>query len=484
MYEMETMPPILPNERDVIEHDEVQTDLTPAKFGNRQRTLSGPVYPSSSDDEITGTVAETTETTLRKIDKRNARFVTPSSMDEATTIVELNCLTGEEMNAIVKTLKVLNAIRLKKDMKKEVIATRIYELKVPMTAVFEVMMSRTNRDHILSEIGLTVYRCKTINVHVSSGHGNVKHLVWTNDTSSKKRVASESITPTKNTPVRSSKSPRRADFESSEFARLLHVLADPRMLVARQQIYTCRTRHELDSQPADPWDQHIAPLFNDETFTPPVVDRLSGGITRSDIAGIDPSKFVCERESSVLKTKFAKLKSQYGTCVIHYEASGQGDPDTFKDFAQGRSFIMYCHCFVKKYPILQSMTTRSIPNESQREEGINVDSDEEYVTPRKRNSGAPRKTSATSREIRISGLESLSALAPIVQTDSSTKNTQDEELKRAKAETTDAEGRAFRSTLESIEKTERMRDNATSHEQRILYESLLQTLMMKLKQIV
>lgn len=432
-------------------------------------------FSASSDDDFV-----TTPTKI--IDKKNARFVTPSSLEEAATIVELNCLTGEDMNGLVKSLKVLNAIRLKKDMKKQIIATRIYELKVPLAAAFEVMLHRHDSDHLLSEIGLKVYRCPTINVHVTMESG-AKKLVWGNEGLSGKRSSSEPNTTMKPIPNRQSKSPRRADFETSEFARILHVLADPRMIVARQQIKMCRTRHELDSQPSDPWDEHISPLFNDESYKPPVVDRLAGGVTRSDIIGIDPAKFICERDSSFLKSKFAKLKSLYGTCVIRYEASGQSDSETFKDFAQGKSYIMYAHCFVSKYPILQTMTTRSVPTESQREEGINDDYDEDDQVCRKLEKSGPRRLSANSREIRISGLESLSALAPI-QTDSTTRNTQEEELKRLKAETADAEGRAFRGTLESIEKTERMRDNAKSEAQRALYGSLLESLMGKLKDSV
>lgn len=88
--------------------------------------------------------------------------------------------------------------------------------------------------------------------------------------------------------------------------------------------------------------------------------------------------------------------------------------------------MMYTNFFVKKYSILQSMTKRSVTNESKREESIKGDSEDEEVLPRKRKSGGLIKTSVNYREIRISGLESLSELEPIVQTDSPNKYMKDE----------------------------------------------------------
>lgn len=68
-------------------------------------------------------------------------------------------------------------------------------------------------------------------------------------------------------------------------------------------------------------------------------------------------------------------------------------------------------------------------------------------------------------------------LALIVQTDSTTKATKDEKIKQIYSESTDAEGREFRSTLESIEQAERMRDNVKTGEQKQIYENLLEILI-------
>lgn len=46
------------------------------------------------------------------------------------------------------------------------------------------------------------------------------------------------------------------------------------MFLARQKMHICRSRPELDTQPTVTWDEHITPLFIDETFQPFVVDGL------------------------------------------------------------------------------------------------------------------------------------------------------------------------------------------------------------------
>ena len=153
---------------------------------------------------------------------------------------------------------------------------------------------------------------------------------------------------------------REPSFEASEYARILHVLGDTRMLTARQLLMEPRTRDELDGEPIDVWFEHVAPLFNEISFKPDAVAVLFGGVSRSDISTIDPSKRPYEREAGVLKKKFAAFKSEYGTCVSRYEASGQGDPDSFPDFASGRSYILYAFCFLKQYPVLEPLAMRAL----------------------------------------------------------------------------------------------------------------------------
>lgn len=82
------------------------------------------------------------------------------------------------------------------------------------------------------------------------------------------------------------------------------------MLVARQKQFMYRNRHELEIQPANPWEDHIEKLFNDESFfTTHDEYLLSGGIKRSDIIGIDPSRYFCERDYSVLNFGIRKIEA-------------------------------------------------------------------------------------------------------------------------------------------------------------------------------
>ena len=117
------------------------------------------------------------------------------------------------------------------------------------------------------------------------------------------------------------------------------------MTSTRSQVMEPKTRDELDGEPFDPWTDAIAPLFNDVLFRPHPISSLAGGVTRDDIASIDPSNRVHERPAGVLKRKSGEFKSMYGTSLAKYESSGQGDPDSFVHFSNAKSYIMYAFCF-------------------------------------------------------------------------------------------------------------------------------------------
>lgn len=81
-------------------------------------------------------------------------------------------------------------------------------------------------------------------------------------------------------------------------------------------------------------------------------------------------------------------------------------------------------------------------------------------------------------------MESLNETEPLEQIDSNIKSTEDETLKLKNKENMDTKERDSRSTLESIEKTERMRDNATTKKAKLVYDSPLQRIRWKLKDTV
>jgi len=179
---------------------------------------------------------------------------------------------------------------------------------------------------------------------------------------------------------------REPEFTGGEYCRLLHVLADSRMTTARAQLMEPRTRPELDGEPIDPWTDNIAPLFNDTTFQPRAVSVLAGGVTRADIISLDPSVRAYERDGGVLKRKFGSFKSVYGTCLSKYEASGQGDPEGFVYFTNGKSYLMYAYCFLQTHSILQPLATRALQTDAQREEGVGSG-----VTPELSSSGKRKR---------------------------------------------------------------------------------------------
>jgi hypothetical protein len=237
---------------------------------------------------------------------------------------------------------------------------------------------------------------------------------------------------------------REPPFTASEYARLMHCLADPRMMHARALIATPRDRDELDREPICPWTQHIAPLFNSERFTPPKVTTYVDGITMSDVSAIEPSEHFLHRDGSVLSRKWSELKSLYTVVLSKYSASGQGDPDCFPHFVRGRTYVMYLHVFLDSFPILGSLATRLIPESAQRECGVGPG-----VRPPSdgnRTRGRKRQNPSSSNSISITGLEGLSSvLAP-----SSPKSARRSEA----AEAVKKEGEAVCSVLKAMENIE------------------------------
>lgn len=136
---------------------------------------------------------------------------------------------------------------------------------------------------------------------------------------------------------------REASFEASEYARIWHLLQDASMSTARQRLIDVNKREKYDTTPRDPWNDDFSPLYNSEAFRPDPVDQLEGGILQSDISGIDPSRFIRQRPASKHKEKFGELKSLCGRCLARFQASDQGNQETFISFAQGLSYVIYTH---------------------------------------------------------------------------------------------------------------------------------------------
>ena len=112
----------------------------------------------------------------------------------------------------------------------------------------------------------------------------------------------------------------------------------------------------------------------------------------------------------------------YGMCLSRYEASAQGDPDSFVHFATGKSYILYAYFFLQKYPALQPLATKALQTNSQREEGV-----EDGIAP-ENSSGKRRK-----RQREEIGIAELGTLSSIFRPASKTAARETEEAEREKA---------------------------------------------------
>lgn len=77
---------------------------------------------------------------------------------------------------------------------------------------------------------------------------------------------------------------RQADFEASEFSRILRILLDDRIENAREMLSCPLNRKKLGITILDPWDIYNVKLFNDIKYRSAPVDGLAGAVTRSYIA--------------------------------------------------------------------------------------------------------------------------------------------------------------------------------------------------------
>lgn len=439
-------------------------------FPSSRARYSSPLPPTDDDIVAAGP----------KLTKHNAVTFIPSTLEDGLTILGMEKVTNAALASFATVLKVRKAAKLPKEMKAEIVVTKMVDLKCSLQSLYDVMEQPRGSISTLDEAARRVLHVQPSAVRTTTDRSGLRQLGWSH---LPQRHTSRISTDTASAPtpsglvMRSPTSLRQPDFESSEFARLLHALADPRMSTACERLMRPRSREELDSTPSDPWDEFISVLYNDVSFQPSSVRNLAGGVTRSDIAGIDPASRTHHRTASTLKSKFGQLKSSYGTCVTRFEASGQSDPDNFVAFAEGKAYIMYAFCFFREHPTLQSLGTRAIPRDAQREEGLPSDADSDVDAPR----SARKRRRTSGREITIHGLDSLSsALGSSVQDAEVARATEKEELYKARAEAADAQGRAALTIMASITASEEKRDNAKCDKERALYTTVIGTMTAKL----
>lgn len=85
-------------------------------------------------------------------------------------------------------------------------------------------------------------------------------------------------------------SSRQPEFSANDYARLLDVIADTRMVNSWQLLIDVCSREQLDCEKQNPWSESFAPHFNDDGFKPQRVKMLRGGVLRSLIESINPTR--------------------------------------------------------------------------------------------------------------------------------------------------------------------------------------------------
>jgi hypothetical protein len=195
----------------------------------------------------------------------------------------------------------------------------------------------------------------------------------------------------------------------------LNVLLDALTTSARRLLSRPRDREELHREPVNPWDDHIAPLFNDSNFAPVTCDTVCDGITTADISGIDPPQLPHQRSSSQLSEKWAKLRSEYTKTLDNFQRSGQLECDFFPRFAHGKGVIIYLRGLANAPAgsVLLSMATQLLEQGAREEVGIDVADLSNSTAPdplssrkRGRDSRLPQNESVERQsELRMTGLE-------------------------------------------------------------------------------
>ena len=391
---------------------------------------------------------------------------TPSStLEEAQSL--LSTLQGHELRLMLKALRVSGASKAYGRNKRLIIATKLVQRRISM---FELRnaIDRTPIRDILAQSTTVKLEGSRESQRVIWYKGDVP--VFERDGSIRIGHYYEFVDFTNTTTAG-----REPNFEASEFAKLGHVMIDPRMLAELGRVSGRRTKDELDRELEDPWTLSFAPLYNDPEFKPTRTSNLAGGITLEEIRHIDPSTLIRSRSAAVLKKKWGEVRSLYTVILERYEQSGQNDYSTFSDFAQGKSYVMYFHCILELTPSLQPMMMRTVPDEARREIGVS-DFEERRSVKRAGGDDLRDKKKKKSMEINISGLELLSdALGPV---------SRDAALRSEKAEATKKSSEEASSVMTAMSKVRQQKMEATTDDEREDLSTLLESLKKILNELI
>jgi hypothetical protein len=178
-------------------------------------------------------------------------------------------------------------------------------------------------------------------------------------------------------------SARQPNFTLNEWARIIHVMADPRhmgiLAAAEGRTGWAQLDDPRDATRRDPWaaDGPLTRAFNEGYFEDPYVGIRTDadGVNIDDFDSIDPEARPWPRTGETLRNKWNALKALFTTPYRRYETSGQNDPAAFPSFIPAtlsdpeRVRVLYMFHAFRDSASLEAVL-KTVPGDVAAEEGV------------------------------------------------------------------------------------------------------------------
>jgi len=103
----------------------------------------------------------------------------------------------------------------------------------------------------------------------------------------------------------------------------------------------------------------LTPAFSHPDYKPAWA-RAVDWVLKSDLRGMDPTRFTCRRDASKLETIYRAMRSIYIKTYANYTRSGQPEAGVFKEFTNEEHQLLYLHCLLFDHPSVD-FVLRSFP---------------------------------------------------------------------------------------------------------------------------
>lgn len=173
---------------------------------------------------------------------------------------------------------------------------------------------------------------------------------------------------------KSAQKKREPPFSSSECARLIHVVTEPRNFLILCQLNERPSREELDIGLSDPFADNGAftVLFNEKRTDDYEAIAAAATLPGRDEEPLDPSLAddAPVRLGRTLKAKYLELRRQLTVAYNNWSKSGQNDPENFWDFCMGNHLVFYFWHAIQTNDVDVNAYLRVAPDDAQSEEGV------------------------------------------------------------------------------------------------------------------